>query len=166
MRAQVCDGVACNVAGDVVVTLWTRSVSERTWRFQMDLIERRIAAHPEGIVVINLVMGPHSMPEPYMSERMREDYRRIGGQVRRLVMAPLGDSLWTSVLRAVVRSMVLIIGFSKKLRLVDNMVDALASAREVASPATPSLTVLAQMTNELHLALGLLSPSDASLLPP
>ena len=134
-------GVACIVFGDTLVTLWREPPSVARWVWHVAQLERVAIAHGQAVVSLHLIL-PSSTPDSGTRARMQADLKRMGHKLRRLVVVPLGNSLWMNLVRPLVRTVLLLSGQSNRLAVVDSVSLALEQVRAAASATTPTASEL------------------------
>jgi hypothetical protein len=122
-------GVACARSGTVLLLLWTGepTVDALEW------VDATIAAETkrwERGVALQIIDPSAGTPGLEARGRIQALYRRELRAGRRLVTAPLGDSLRHSVLRALIRGMALVAGKTAHVSVASTLEDAYAAALE------------------------------------
>jgi hypothetical protein len=153
MDVKVGDGVASVVIGDAMIELWQRPASLPRWKFMMDQRRVLLAKYEEGFIGVSLILASSSPPDGPLRAIMQEDFRTMGTKLRRMVVVPLGNSIWQSLVRTIVRGILLVSGRSKQQVVASSIAEGITRAMEVAGPATPSRTALREATNALAKAL-------------
>ncbi len=138
--------------GDTLLVIWKASATLDRWLYQLNRIETMAASRPDGILCLTLIAGLATPPDAAVRQRMTEDYRRMGKMMRRLVVVPLGDSVWLGVVRALVRAILLLSGHAGRQRVAGTLREGLVELRAAAGPETPS---------EQEIQAGLLAVSSA-----
>jgi hypothetical protein len=138
MHVKAGDGVAAIELGDTLVIMWKKPATLERWKWQQALHESMIARNSNGIVCLDLILEGSNPPDSNVRATMQADFRRVGESLRRLVVVPLGDSMWLSVVRTIVRAVLLVSGQSKRQVVVRSVFEGIDKVREVAGVATPS----------------------------
>ncbi len=152
---EVVDGVGVLRKGDALIVLWTKPASAERWAFQLSAMQAMAPSHDDGILVLVLILAVDTPPEASVRTDMEAALRRMGPQLRRLVAVPLGDSVWLSIIRTIVRGLIIVSGQSHRHRVADRVSDGIDLLQEKAGPLTPTKSELLQGIAELSLALGL-----------
>ncbi len=114
----------------------------------------RTVACPDGIVVLQLLL-PTATP-PGMGElgEIRRGLQVIGPHARSLVLAPLGDGRWHSMVRTLLRTGLVVMRRNEPIRVASSLPDALDLWTTTASRATPPVHHLADALDGLFAAVG------------
>lgn len=147
------DGIGGVSRGDTLVTLWRSPATHERWRWQQDRIER-LAASRSDVVVVNVILGSSDPPDGSLRNQMQADFRKLGERLRRIVVVPLGGTMWMSVVRTIVRAILLLSGHSGRQSVVGTVPEALRKVAEVAGPDTPSAAEIREMLGALAKELG------------
>ena len=150
---EVVDGVATQVAGDTVVVLWSAPASPERWRRLQRHCEQVAHESPFGMVCLDLILSTSAPPDSALRAEIQECIRGLGPKMRRLVVVPLGDSTWLSLVRTLVRAVLLVSGRSKQHTVVSTVAEGIEAVLEVKSPDTPSREQLTQISRGLFRAL-------------
>src|SRR3954454_9970604 len=97
------DGVGLAQLGDTVVALWKAPASLDRWRYQLSRMETMAASRPAGITCLDLILEGSSPPDAALRRQMQVDFRRLGSKLRKFVVVPIGNSIWLSIVRTIVR---------------------------------------------------------------
>jgi hypothetical protein len=151
---KVGDGCAAVSSGDVIFVLWKSPASLPRWKWQLSEIEALTHEHPQGVLVVNLILASSSPPDTALRSMMREDLERLGPKLRRFIAVAIGDGVWQSLVRAIVRGVLLLGGLSKRLALAGTVHEAFDEVRRVSSSATPGRNELRDAVRSLCQALG------------
>jgi hypothetical protein len=150
---KVGDGIAAIAVGDVLVVLWKEPASLPRWSWQLAASEELRARHPGGVFIFDLILASSKPPDAELRRRMQQDFERMKDGVRKLVVVALGDRFWQSVVRTIVRGVLIVSGLSKKLLLASTIAEGVDEIRSWASPATPARDDLLRAAEALRKAL-------------
>ncbi|HSY20906.1 MAG TPA: hypothetical protein VK841_02270 [Polyangiaceae bacterium] len=153
-NVEVRDGVGLVPVGDTLIAFWKAPPTLDRWRFQLNRMEMLAASRPDGIVCVALITEWATPPDAKVRQAMQADYRRMGTKVRRLVVIPLGDSIWLSIVRPIVRGVLMLGGHAQRHRVVATIQEGLEAVRAVAGPTTPSSHELREALSGLSAVLG------------
>lgn len=155
---DVFDGVASIACGDILLLLWrTPARRERIGRVA-GWIDAVIADNPDTIAVCQFLLSSASPPDRDGRAVARREALRLEAKIRRAVMVPLGDSLWQSVVRGILRVAVLIAGHADQLKVVSSEREALDSLTEIASARSGTRQELETAVEALYGALDIARP--------
>jgi hypothetical protein len=154
MNVSAKDGNAVVACGDVLVSLWLAPVSMPLWKWHFTQLEHHVQRHPEGALSCDLILPSASPPDAAVRAVLQSDLRRLGPQLRKLIAVPLGDGVWISVVRTIVRGTLIVSGQSKRAVVVGTVDEALTLLGELAGPATPASAVLRNAVAALFQSLG------------
>ena len=153
-NVEVRDGVGVVPLGDTLIAFWKAPPTLDRWQFQLNRMETLAASRPDGIVCVALITEWATPPDAKVRQAMQADYRRMGTKVRRLVVIPLGDSIWLSIVRPIVRGVLLLSGHSQRHRVVATVQEGLDAVLAAAGPTTPSSDELRRGLTAVSAALG------------
>ncbi|HEX3771198.1 MAG TPA: serine/threonine-protein kinase [Polyangiaceae bacterium] len=162
VRVQTFDGVALSTRGDVLSMVWQSSARLPRTRWAFDCIERFAAETGESFLVL-MVTLPSAYP-PDAQARQENDRRiaAVGHRVRKFATVVTGDSVWQTLIRGVIRAMVLPYrslaggGASTIDATVEGGVRSLLRA---AGPRTPPFERILGDVQALYAALGEEAPA-------
>jgi hypothetical protein len=156
---QTYDGVALAVRGDTLTTLWKSPARLHRTKWLFDAADELSAHSPGGLLALMIILPTADPPDgPARAENARR-LRALGPSVRRLVTVVVGDDLWQSIVRTMMRAMFLPYGGSRRLVLESTIEDGIARLLESAGPATPSFAEIDQDVRAAYDALDLAPPS-------
>jgi hypothetical protein len=155
MDVRVKNGVAMVVSGDALVALWQAPATAERWQWNFADLEQLARRSAAGTVVLDLILPSSSPPNAALRARMRQDFASLGPKLRKLVVVPLGDGLWLSIVRTIVRGTLLVAGQSRQQAVVATIDEGLDRIQQAASPDTPSRAELNAAVDALYGALGL-----------
>jgi hypothetical protein len=156
-KVEVFDGVAFLSRGDVVLALWKAPARIHRAKWLFDHVDRVIAERPGGVLAAYFILSSSSPPDgPARAENQRR-IQAIGASFRRLLLVPIGDALWTSIVRTVMRGVAIVTG-NKNLAVANGVADALDKLLAARSERTPSRRELEAAVAVLFDALGVGRP--------
>lgn len=153
------DGVATVAAGDALLILWRSGATAPRIRWVNDRAVSLIEQSPDGIVAVQFLLSSATPPGPREIAPVRESLQRVQPRSRVLVVVPLGDSGWQTVVRSVMKAGLAVLGQSDKIKVASHPTEAFALARAAASPRTPEPAVLEARCAALFAALGVAPPA-------
>jgi hypothetical protein len=155
MKVNTKDGTAAVAVGDVLISLWLAPANVPLWHWHFAQVEETARRSPEGVLYLDLILPSSNPPDAALRAIMQADLRRFGPQLRKLIAVPLGDGMWISIVRAIVRGTLLVSGHAKRAAVVATVAEGITLACELASPATPTAQALRGAVTELFQALGI-----------
>ena len=147
------DGVACVALADTVVMLWDKPAATARWIWFIEQATKASATAPKGVIILNIILPSSSPPDGELRGRMQKDLRAMGPALHKMVAVAMGDGMWTSVVRTLIRSILLLSGQSQKQAVVATVAEGLDHIRGIASPQTPSRPELQTAVDQLFAAL-------------
>jgi hypothetical protein len=154
---KVYDGLALTTRGDVVVALWKEPARVHRVRWLFDQVDAFAKDNPEGILAAYFILSSSSPPDgPARAENQRR-LQPLTPRIRRFVLVPLGDAMWTAIVRTVLRGVAIVVGM-KNHAVARDEADAFDQLRAHASPRTPSRAELEAASAALFEALGVPHP--------
>lgn len=155
MRPEVNGDVALAASGDVIVVVWSGAMTHVHWRWYLDALKHAATLNASGVMALHLILPSSTPPAAPLRAQIQRDLREVGPALRHMIVAPLGTSIWVSLVRTIVRAVLVISGHASHLSLVSNVDEMLSAARQASSPRTPSADELKLILSELHRALGI-----------
>lgn len=152
---EIRGGVGLLQMGDTLIVLWNEPATLERWRFQLKRMASMVGSHPEGILVLVVILAVDTLPEAAVREDMQAALRRFGARIRMLVAVPLGDTMMLSLMRTLLRGLLVVSGQSHRHRVSAGVTEGLRQLSEKAGTTTPSFESLAKGAEELATALGL-----------
>jgi hypothetical protein len=153
-QCKLFDGIALWSRGDTILIVWQTPARIHRLKWLFEQIDAVAARNLGGIVVLQLVLSTSSPPDGPAREENQVRMRRLGASLRRLVTVPLGDALWMSIVRAIMRGLTLVSGQSKSQFVASSEAEGLDLLMKAAGPSTPSRRELSTELDELYRALG------------
>lgn len=157
VNVEVRDGVGIVQQGDTLIVVWNAAPVIERWRYQLNRMEMLAVSHEDGILCLVLIASTAPPPDAEVRRQMTADYRRMGAKVRTLVVVPLGNSLWLSVVRTIVRGILILSGHGQRQRVAGTVTEGLEHLLQSAGPATPAKSEIVEALDALSSALGILS---------
>lgn len=151
---EVRDGVALLQMGDTLLALWQAPMAHERWLHHLNRMKTMAVSRAAGIVCLTLVMAESTPPDAALRQQMQAGLRGMSSTLRRVVVVPLGDSLWLSIVRTIARGLLLLSGQSQRQRVTATVREGLEEVRAAAGPETPSIAELEKGVAALFSALG------------
>lgn len=151
---EVHDGVGLAQMGDAIVVLWSKPATAERWQYQLTRLERVAASCRDGVLVLLVIPSVDTPPGEAVRAEMQAALRRLGPKLRRLVVVPLGHSLWLSVIRTTMRGLIVASGQGQRHRVAGSVSEGLKQLHETAGVETPPVDELMKGIEVLSLALG------------
>jgi hypothetical protein len=148
------DGVGMLRRGDTCLIVYQKAARLERTRWLFDVVDEMIATTGFDLLALLIVLPSADPPDTPTHQENYLRLRRLGSRVRRLVTVPVGNEFRTSVVRAVMRGLNVILGHSGT-RFVANRVDAgITRLLEVSSLRTPPASQILADVRALYLTLG------------
>ena len=147
------DGIAAARCGDVLLVLWKLPATLERFAWLEERLAELERAEP-SFVLVQLISSSSSPPDAKLRARVRTVLRGLEGRMRHLVSVPLGDALWMSVVRVIMRGMTLVSGQGQRSSVASSAKEAFDVVAAVAQPATPSRNELEETLLAMCVALG------------
>lgn len=147
------DGVALTECGDVLVVVWKSAATEGRY----DWFEPRLFAMAQrhaSMAILQIILSSSKPPNAALRARVRGSLVRLGPKLRCLVSVPVGDAIWATLVRGIMRGMAILAGQSEVLTVVASMDAAFERLTQDVGPETPSAEALARALDALGAALG------------
>lgn len=152
-QIEAVDGVATQIVGDIVVVIWRSAPTLERWQRFMRACESVANESPFGMVCMDLILPSSTPPDAAVRAEMKENFRNLRPKMRQLVVVPLGDSTWLSLVRTLARAVLLVSGLSKQHSVVATVAEGIDAVLEFKSPLTPSREQLHKIVRDLFRAL-------------
>ena len=158
---QVYDGLAVTTRGDVVLALWKEPARLHRAKWLFDQVDAFAKDHPQGILAAYFILPSSSPPDgPARAENQRR-LQSLTPRIRRFLLVPLGDAMWTAIVRTVLRGVAIVVGMKNHAIARDER-DAFDQLLAYSSPRTPSRAELESASADLFEALGVAHPRAAA----
>jgi hypothetical protein len=154
MTKRLGDGLATAVVGDVIIVVWKSPATLERWQWLNAQGEALHARSPGGLIYFYLILSSSTPPNAATRTKMQAEFRRLGPKLRRLVVVPLGDSLWKSLVRTIVRTVMLLSGLSKQQIVAASIDEGIDRIMDAAGPNTPTRAELRAGAEALLRVLG------------
>jgi hypothetical protein len=150
--AEQFDGVAAVSAGDILIVLWQAAARVHRARWVQARVERIAERAPTGFVLVQLILPSSNPPDKACRDEASATFKKYRGVMRQMITVPLGDSLWTNIVRAIIRTAVVVTGNAAQHEVASSAADAIARIRARATPDTPSSSELGAAVDSLFRA--------------
>jgi hypothetical protein len=147
------DGVGVAIAGDVLLVVWKGAANRERYDW-FEACVWSMAEEHASFAICQFVMSSSRPPDARLRARTRETLVALGPRVRCVVSVPIGDVLWATVVRTIMRGVAILSGHSDTVIVAGSLNEALDRIRRVASAATPERAALAAAARDLGTALG------------
>lgn len=158
IEIRVFSGAAAALLGDTVISMWSAGATAERWAWKRALLDERIAAHEAGVLCMALILDTSSPPDASVRAQMKADFHRFGAKLRRFVAVPLGNSIWTAIVRTIAQAVLFISGRSEHQLVASSLEQGLVRLMEAGGPKSPTLRELHEAVAELSRLLGVPSP--------
>lgn len=146
--------VGYTTVGDVAIVLWTGDPTVVANRWLVDgLLSTFLASQPSCVVLV-FIAPTSGVPDTQSRQMIQETFRTKLTSVRRLVNIPFGDSVKQTLFRTILRAMATLGDTKRVVSIAANIEEAIAAARAVALPETPSPIALRSAIHELFDVMG------------
>jgi len=152
------DGVAATVRGDTLSMLWKAPARVQRSRWAYDVADELSARSPNGILALMIILPTADPPDGPARAENAVRLQKLAPMVRRLVTVVIGDELWQSIVRTVVRAMFLAHDGSRRLVLASTIDAGITRLVESAGPATPSHVDIDRDVTAMYAALDVAPP--------
>lgn len=151
MNFRVGDGVAVAVLGDTFFLYWKAPATEDRVRWTIE--QRKQLLRSDSFVVADVVMSSSTPPNARARELIVSDFSSLVPQMRRVIFAPIGNALWQSLVKTIVKAAMLVVKLTDRLSVCAGEDELIGQLRAEASPATASDAELREALRSLRVAL-------------
>jgi len=151
---QVNDGVAMVVRGDLVLVVYQAPARLHRTKWLFDVLDKAAAANPDGIRGLMVVLPTSDAPDAPTRAENAARLRKLGPSIKLMVTVPVGDALWLSIVRTVMRTMHLIEGRSRNQAVMTTIEAGLNRLYEAPGSRTPPRATAVADLDAMHEALG------------
>jgi hypothetical protein len=137
-RVQSFDGVVMLAVGDTMLSVWKSGAELHRWRWFRSQMERFAERHENGIQILMLVLSSSAPPGSEVRKEVAESLRRLTSRLRRVTTVAVGESFWLTVVRSIMRTMLLLSGNATRQKVVATIDEGIDSVLSLATPETPS----------------------------
>ncbi len=152
---EVFDGIAQISVGDVFLVAWRSGATAARIDWVHERVRRHLARNADDMVSAQFLLSSATPPGLGEVGSVRAGLRTVLPRARRLVVVPLGDAAWVSVVRGVMRAGLALPGQSELIKVAPSAAAAMKLLGDARSPVTPPSEAL-----QLHLR-ALLGAVDA-----
>jgi hypothetical protein len=151
-------GVSCCVGGDLMLVAWGgRSTFEANhWLIQR--ARSTLKGLPSGGLLLQSIEESAAPPDTETRRYIQHEYSDLLPRTRCFVTVPLGSSFHQTVVRTIMRGMLVVSGMSQIAKVSTSIEDGLNLIFEKSTPKTPSrsesLRKIQQMRAELYPLVG------------
>ena len=157
---EVADGVACVSVGDVLLGLWKEPAHPARIRQFTQWAEVFLRDQPGDIAACQFLLSSASPPTPEGFDAIRAGMKLVQPRARRLVVVPVGDSIWLGVVRSIIRLGTQLTRTSKLIKVAADKPEAFDLLGGAGTPRSPTRGELATAVERLYAALGLEAPPE------
>jgi hypothetical protein len=153
MTVRTHDGVGVVARGDLLLILYGADARLHRTQWLFDRADELVSRVPGGVLALMVITAQAGLPDaPTRAENARR-LERLGNAMRRLVTVPLGDGVRASLVRAVMRAMLLLQGKSDRLRIAHSEAEGIREILVAATTFTPGATQIRADLADLHGAI-------------
>jgi len=152
------DGVGMLQRGDACLIVYQRAARLERTRWLFDVVDEVVARTGFELLGLMIVLPSADPPDAPTHQENFARLRKLGPRVRRLVTVPVGNEFRTSVVRAVMRGLNIVLGHSGTRFIANDVADGVKRLLEAASSRTPEASQIFADVRALYLALGETDP--------
>jgi serine/threonine protein kinase len=149
---QMYDGLALATRGDVTTILWKAPARMLRARWLFDHLDRLMEEQPEGMLTLMIILPTSAPPDRATSVESAKRLIKIRAGTRRAVVVILGDSLWQSVAKGVLR-VFMPSWSSSRLQFASQVDEGITKLLRAGGPRTPKAAVVQRDVRALYAAL-------------
>ena len=114
-------GLAMTVVGVTLLLFWRVTASVARWLWQIGHVRLLAERYPQGVIIVSVILESSTAPNGALRKRMQADFKALGPAMRRMVAAPVGNSFWLSVVRTIVKGVMIMSGQSDRQRVAESL---------------------------------------------
>lgn len=140
------DGVAFTARDDVALVVWSAPATVERGRWLAAQVDVWLAQHRGPVSLVQVILATSKPPDPETRAQARQFLSRMRPRLRLLVTLPVGNELWTVLVRMVLRGLSLFDNDVHSVVVAD--VDAAIAAIDRAAPLAAAAR--AELTDTLQ----------------
>jgi hypothetical protein len=157
-NVKMYDGVAVIARGDLILIVYQQPARLHRTRWLFDMLDGAAAANLDGIKGLMVVLPTADPPDAPTRAENTARFRKLAPSMKLMVTVPVGDALWVSLVRTVMRAIHVIQGRSRNQAVLTTLEAGVERLLEAAGPKTPPRTQIEADLDALHQALGVEAP--------
>lgn len=149
------DGVGVVCRGNLVLVLYAADARLHRTRWAFDRVDELVAKCPEGVVCLMVILPTAGAPDAPTRAENAFRFRKIDSSLRMMVTVALGDQFRQSIVRAVMRGLILVSRQQERHAIAVTEREGIAKllASEGIRPSTPARSEIEADLAALHAAL-------------
>jgi hypothetical protein len=148
------DGVAILARGNTISIVYQSAARLHRSRWLFDALDQLAAENPDGILGLMVILPTADPPDAATRAENSARLRKLGTALGLMVTVPVGDALWLSIVRTMMRALYVIQGKARAYVVSATLEEGLDRLLEAAGPLTPSREQIKRDLDALHAALG------------
>jgi hypothetical protein len=153
-KVLIHDGVGMLRRGDTCLIVYRETARLERTRWLFDVVDEMLDGASFDLLALLIVLPTAGPPDTATHQENYRRMRKIDPRVRRLVTVAVGDAFKTSIVRAVMRGLNVVLGHSGTRFVADSVQAGLARLLELKSPRTPKPEQLVTDLRAIYLSLG------------
>jgi hypothetical protein len=164
-KVLVYDGVGVLIRGDTCLVVYQKAARIERTRWLFDIVENYLRDHESDLLAFLIVLPSADPPDARTRQENTDRMKKIGHRVRRLVTMPIGNAFKANVVRAVMRGLNVVLGYSDTRSIADTVDEGLDELLKFASTRTPSVRQIRDDIALIYQTLGEPVPKFPSIHP-
>ncbi len=148
---QTYDGVAMATRGDTCSILWKAPARQPRSRWLFDQMDRYVVDQPEGVLALMIILPTSAPPDRAASIESATRLMKLRPSIRRVVIVVLGDSVWQSVAKGILR--VFMPWSSSRVVFASEVDEGITKLLRMAGTKTPKAAAIQRDVRALYAAL-------------
>ena len=128
--------------GDVALYVYSSDARLHRTRWAFDRADESVRSAPDGILILFIIPPSAAPPDSATRAENSARLKKVLPSIRRFVTVPLGDALRVSIVKAVMRAMILIQRQIGRHVIASTEADGISHLLECAGPDTPDRATL------------------------
>jgi hypothetical protein len=155
MDADVFDGVSCVTVGNTMLTLWQAPSRQHRVQWLARKTDELAAQHPDGIYVVQLILPSSSPPDSAARAEAVALMKRLQATLKFLVSVPLGDAIWMTLVRSIMRAALMVTGMASRHAVVATVAEGIALVVKQSAAPPSRARALDDAVGALFASLGI-----------
>jgi hypothetical protein len=152
------DGIGVLFDGDVILAVYQGDATIHRTRWLFDRVDEAASRSPNGLLAYLVILANAAPPDAETRGENLKRLRNLGPALRCMVTTPVGDTFGVSVVRTVMRALVILDRRTSTHHITSTIDEGLSRLIEAAGPSTPAKSHLLVHLRAIYRVLGVEPP--------